>query len=1530
MAACQLYRDSDGKVEKVLAPNQKPSNLFKGVLAEVNKVGAKTLLAKKPYLQQLLSDGLILDDSPEEIAVGLWSMFYAPEIYKYFDDANTLFGGTYFDENGEVKFNLFKQAVVNQAALSNKSVATYVLEDNTQGSVDAQNRKANKLQQGIVDAIIVNPENPVILEPETHTYVDIDGEVYTSTTTAIKGVLTDDGKYEVNRQIGNGFDALMDNIIQGKSYEESVVGIDNLNEEILRNAYNFFSLFISNLKKDGSMVFSQVVVADPVSKRAGTIDLLVISPSGKIRIIDLKSSKNSIKSDSYDQKWPIKTNPDPNGVNSVFLGESLSTRQQHGIQVGAYAKMIELMGFPVESVSTVHLNYIQNSKGDVTGFVWEDETRHPLSANRKFIDKVVPTPVTSKSRTQEMKKELGMDNPAHDKEFLSDDESRPEDPELTGDMYDKMYKQVLQVGDLMTARKQYLEKISKAKSFEDKDMVIDKINELLIMLQDELMDDKPSLAYGKFLRYANDEISSYFKRIVDPAEFDKPAYVDMLLEVRKHIESYRGIMKIKNRGSKEQQRMHDDLVEVLNDTYDTIRVKLEDYVKDLVKKTTNKDLSEQDLQDIVTRVSDINTLDTYLGDMDTSTDTLLAIVAKIFKRSRQEVQDKADALQEELQTLGNVLLKASGKSKPDASMYDFMKVMDKNGNWTTRFVEKIGRQYFDKYWEIENKLKDSTGENKKYIPIESVEGADPADIAYNKELWALKRARREFKNAEELSAKGAEDGMYHKYSDEFKTARNKVMELVAVEDDEGVITSYRWERREDITDTEYNAFLLKYYNKQEYYGAVYNEGEFTGAVRKTEGYFVKNQYVEIRDVAATGEDMRDSKWVKLQNPTTLLEKAQSEFYKRFMEIKAQEDAKLPPDVASSMKGKAGRVRADFMKTATSNGGGIANAVFKSMRNFFSADLQSDQRLVDERGVIDSGIPILYVGRTQSEYLVDYIKRQINELQQDRAAGKITQKAYLEKKKELNKNLRFEESRIKTSEVEGDLVKNMKAYVAMVENYDVMNGIESSLKAIQEIMENREYYKEDTAGNILIQKGSRETRDSAGKPIIKDPNEVLATKRLKKWFSMVFYNNDEFNRTQLATVAKRIQQITSLKGVGFNVFGAVNNYVMARINNAIEAAGGQFFDGKAAVRATSEFNTDHIPGIFAGLGGQNKEYYDEKKPNSKYQAMVDQFRMVRKYQSDSGKVDAFGWAYWMTEGGEYAAQSKTGVAILMTRQLTNKNTGETVSIYDAYDWNPNTKELKLKDGFEMTDTERYDTTNYIMEVNKQIHGNYAWEDRMVIQEHWLGQLAAQFHKWIYPAYKARFKGAYDDENLGIVEGRYISLFNLLAYMKESEGNLLEMIEGGWDTMSEVQRKNVLKVAAELAFFAASFGMYGLFRSISEGLDDDDETLKKWANFLAYQGSRQMNEITTMMPVVGLEEQFQLLKSPVPILGQLKEFSQAVKSTMSLPFPPYDKNYYERGIHKDELKAWKEWKDALPAFAILNKWDSFEQVRNFYIR
>jgi hypothetical protein len=93
---------------------------------------------------------------------------------------------------------------------------------------------------------------------------------------------------------------------------------------------------------------------------------------------------------------------------------------------------------------------------------------------------------------------------------------------------------------------------------------------------------------------------------------------------------------------------------------------------------------------------------------------------------------------------------------------------------------------------------------------------------------------------------------------------------------------------------------------------------------------------------------------------------------------------------------------------------------------------------------------------------------------------------------------------------------------------------------------------------------------------------------------------------------------------------------------------------------------------------------------------------------------------------------------------------------------------------------------------------------------------------------------------------------------------------------------------------------------------------------------MNEIKTFIPVLGIKEQYQMAKNPIAALSTMRDYGEAAASVLTMPFPPYDKNYYERGPFKGDLKASKEIRDVIPALNILNRWESFETVRNFYIR
>lgn len=205
---CQLFR-TNGKVDKVLAPNEKPSILYEEILKTVKQEGAQKFIDSIPYLKDRLEDGTLLNESAEEIAVGIWSIAYSSEYQTFFTNLNKTLG-VFADENGEPKFAVFKNNVLNQNSRFGKVSTGYVLDPEKAEFLKKAGKRGNKLQQAIVEALVEKPENPVVLEPTNHVYIDSEGEIYTSVTTAIKGKLEDDA-YAANRAIGTAVDKLTRN-----------------------------------------------------------------------------------------------------------------------------------------------------------------------------------------------------------------------------------------------------------------------------------------------------------------------------------------------------------------------------------------------------------------------------------------------------------------------------------------------------------------------------------------------------------------------------------------------------------------------------------------------------------------------------------------------------------------------------------------------------------------------------------------------------------------------------------------------------------------------------------------------------------------------------------------------------------------------------------------------------------------------------------------------------------------------------------------------------------------------------------------------------------------------------------------------------------------------------------------------------------------------------------------------------------------------------------------------------------------------
>jgi len=408
----------------------------------------------------------------------------------------------------------------------------------------------------------------------------------------------------------------------------------------------------------------------------------------------------------------------------------------------------------------------------------------------------------------------------------------------------------------------------------------------------------------------------------------------------------------------------------------------------------------------------------------------------------------------------------------------------------------------------------------------------------------------------------------------------------------------------------------------------------------------------------------------------------------------------------------------------------------------------------------------------------------------------------------------------------------------------------------------------------------------------------------------------------------------------------------------------------------------------------KTMYDPTSPLNKFEALVEFYRMedskgdLREASFEFGentfKEKVINGSYILQDKGEHINQTKVGMSILKDIIIQDVNgVMPEISLYDAYVFDPSkagdvTKRgLRLKEGYEDSviikapgqfkfkdkagdliriDPEvRYNIRSYIREVNKQIHGNYSDKDRMLIQQYTLGMLFAQFHKWVAPAFHARFQKEYYDENLGWMEGRYISAFRMINYIRKKGvgvardlGNFKKeymefqgekrgdkMTDGQWEQMEqkfENRLKGAQRTIAEFIFVSLIIVINGLIQSLMDDDDDDEEVggfigrifggeemaglgvkyempdpdnykdepgtfFKRLANFGTYQSDRIEKEFTLYWPVLpsSLKQLMGMLNSPWASSKVMGEFSEAFSDTLWLPYG---------WLTQSEEKFWKD--------------------------
>lgn len=172
-----------------------------------------------------------------------------------------------------------------------------------------------------------------------------------------------DEDYGVNaRTWGNQVDKLVEFIIDGVDKEtaiSNVIDFHNNNaenkdaivsEEVLRELYDDISSLIYNKYKN-YIILPQVILADEKTKIAGRADIILISPEGNLKIVDIKTTSKDTTGKAYSQ---------------AYAGAA-SKKQIHSAQLTVYKGLAKSMGLTFDESNdlVVFPIYFPNTSQDI-------------------------------------------------------------------------------------------------------------------------------------------------------------------------------------------------------------------------------------------------------------------------------------------------------------------------------------------------------------------------------------------------------------------------------------------------------------------------------------------------------------------------------------------------------------------------------------------------------------------------------------------------------------------------------------------------------------------------------------------------------------------------------------------------------------------------------------------------------------------------------------------------------------------------------------------------------------------------------------------------------------------------------------------------------------------------------------------------------------------------------------------------------------------------------------------------------------
>lgn len=387
----------------------------------------------------------------------------------------------------------------------------------------------------------------------------------------------------------------------------------------------------------------------------------------------------------------------------------------------------------------------------------------------------------------------------------------------------------------------------------------------------------------------------------------------------------------------------------------------------------------------------------------------------------------------------------------------------------------------------------------------------------------------------------------------------------------------------------------------------------------------------------------------------------------------------------------------------------------------------------------------------------------------------------------------------------------------------------------------------------------------------------------------------------------------------NYMAAGVNLMQGKYQNFLEGAGKTIYTRKNLRNAEMLWTKDSA-GILGDIGA--------KKPTSKTNLLVEKFNAFAdfsglKYRmSDDNKTKRLATTsagHFMNHSAEAYIQGTLMYAVLDSTTVKDKD-GNNIPIHEAYEIKDGN--LVPKEGINITIEDEARISRKIKEVVKQLHGNYDHTNQAMAQRYVAGKMAFMLRKWMVVGTQRRWRGlkyalkdnqdrTVDDVAFNSIlekemEGYYTTTARFLYNSRKELLSLkLSMVSGEWNKLTNEERANIRKTIIDAGVMMSSALAASILAGLAEGADDDDKDLYYTA---AYLFRRHYSELRFYShPGEGLK----ILSSPAASLSMIDRTLELINQLGN----PTEQ--YVKGKRKGEYKIVRKLKRITPAVGQLDR-------------